>query len=110
MHELLLWGIAQANLHLGACDIVGKCTCRYAVNGLCALKGDKTACDILPVAQCYVKREVVLELLFVCQFGFAHIANLVVILSFETDEEVVLVCVEIVLAILVYVVLITQSQ
>ena len=48
----------------------------------------------------------VVELFAICQFGFSHVTNLVVVLAFEAYEEVVFVCVQIVLSILVDVVLI----
>ena len=47
-----------------------------------------------------------MELFGVCQFGFAYVAYFVVVLSLEAYEEVVLVGVKVVLAVLVDVVLV----
>ena len=62
------------------------------------------------MAHCHIEREVVVELFSVCQFCLTHISYLVIILSFEAYEKIVLVGVEIVLAILVDVVFIVQAQ
>ena len=110
LYELLFWGIAQTKLYLGACDIVHISACGFAAGGLCALELYELAGNVHPVAQGYVEREVVVELFRICQFGLSYITNLVVLLSLEAYEEVVLVGVEIDLAILVYVVLIVQAQ
>ena len=62
------------------------------------------------MAQFYIEREVVVELLGVCKLCFSYIAYLVIGLSFKAYEEIVFIGVEIVLTILVDVVFVAQTK
>ena len=110
LDKLLVGGVSQSDLNLGTVDVIDKGACRYAVVGDGALERYQVCGNVYPVAQGDVIGEMVVELACICEFCFLHVAYLVVLVALDTQENVVLVGVQIGLSVLENVALIVCFQ